>query len=273
MKRLLCVLVCAWTAVQAAAAVEVRLRDGTVLTAGQVRITGSYVMLELADGSRVAYDVADVDLEALERATAEAAGDAAAPQRLDEALSAGRSLKDPSEVDRGPPPGLAITDREVRHVRGSGVRGDVEMEESPPGSEVKDEIPEGYRRGGSVLVNNLQVEAVGEGEWRVEGEIVNRHSEPVLDVSVMLESPAPPGGEPWQTRIQLASMLEVNQSVLFEHEFEAPKPEARTRPDVRATAIWSQRGGAPPGPAPAAPAPPAPSNLGSSVLPTPTPIQ
>lgn len=273
MRGVLWVVACTWLAVQTAAAVEVRLRDGTVLTAEEVRVTGSYVMLELADGSRVAYDVADVDLEALERATAESAPEAGPPVERGDRLSEGRSLKNPSNVDREPPSGLAITDREVRHVRGSGVRGDDEMEENPPGSEAGGEVPEGYREGGSVLVNDLRVEALDEGRWRVSGEIVNRHAEPVLDVSVRLERPPLPGDEPWRVKIPLSSTLDVNQSAVFEHEFEAELPEGRNRPDIRATAVWTQRGGAPPAPSRPTPAPPAPSNLGSSVLPTPTPIQ
>jgi hypothetical protein len=275
MKRLLGAFCGTVLAVQMAAAAEVRLRDGTVLEAEQVRVTGSYVMLVLADGSMVAYDVADVDLSSLPSADGEpaAAEDSAAGE---EELGTGRSLKDPNRVGEQTGGGLRITDREVRHVRGSGVRGDEELIENPPGSEVSDEIPEGYNQGGSVLVNNLKVAAVEEGLWQVAGEIVNRHTDQVFNVSVRLEQPPTPGVETWRTEIKLSDVLEVNEKALFEHEFEATKPADKTHPDVRATAIWMQRSGsAAPSNAIPTPVPPSPSNLGSrvNVLPTPTPIQ
>ena len=50
------------------------MRDGTVITAESYRLTGSYIMLKLGDGRQVAYDVADVDLDALRAAEAAAAG-------------------------------------------------------------------------------------------------------------------------------------------------------------------------------------------------------
>ena len=81
-----------------AAAVDVTLRDGTVISATSYRLTGSYIMLEMADGRHVAYDVADVDLDALRAAEAAAAP---APEPVEEAggkLSSGRSLKDAATV-------------------------------------------------------------------------------------------------------------------------------------------------------------------------------
>ena len=275
MKRLLGALCGTVLAVQWAAAVEVRLRDGTVLDAEQVRVTGSYVMLVLANGSMVAYDVADVDLASLPSAEGEpaAAGD---PSDGEKELGSGRTLKDPNRVGEETGTGLKITDREVRHVRGSGVRGDEELIENPPGSEVSDEIPEGYSQGGSVLVNNLKVEPVEDGLWQVTGEIVNRHTDQVFNVSVRLEQPPTPGAETWRAEVKLTDLLEANEKALFEHEFEAAKPADKTHPDVRATAIWMQRSDSPaPENTVQAPVPPSPSNLGSrvNVLPTPTPIQ
>ena len=44
-----------------ATALDVPFRDGTVITADSYKVTGSYVMIVLADGSQVAFDVADVE--------------------------------------------------------------------------------------------------------------------------------------------------------------------------------------------------------------------
>ncbi len=76
-----------------AAAVDIRLRDGTVITAESYRVTGSYVMLELADGRQVAYDVVDVDLDDLraqEAAASDGADEGAEPQDARESISSGR---------------------------------------------------------------------------------------------------------------------------------------------------------------------------------------
>ncbi|MGD9252363.1 MAG: hypothetical protein PVG92_00350 [Holophagae bacterium] len=275
MKRLLGAVCATVLAVQLAAAVEVRLLDGTVLDAEQVRVTGSYVMLVLANGAMVAYDVADVDLSSLPfvESGLAAAGDSADDEHE---LGSGRTLKDANRVGEETGTGLRITDREVRHVQGSGVLGEEELIENPPGSEMSDEIPDGYSQGGSVLVNNLKVAAVDDGLWQVTGEIVNRHTDRVFDVSVRLEQPPTAGVETWRTEIKLSEFLDVNEKAVFQHEFEAPKPADTAHPDVRATAIWMQRGGSE-GPEDvtetAAPSRPSSSRPASraNVLPTPTP--
>ena len=57
-----------------ASAMEVPFRDGSVVDAVSYTVTGSYVMLEMENGGKVAYDVADIDLEALRQAEAAAGG-------------------------------------------------------------------------------------------------------------------------------------------------------------------------------------------------------
>ena len=115
-----------------AAAVDVTMRDGTVITAESYRLTGSYIMLTLEGGRQVAYDVADVDLDALRTAEAAAAGpgDAATgPEQAAGSLSGGRTLKNAATLGEDESTSLKITDRDVRHVRGSGVLGEGEEAE------------------------------------------------------------------------------------------------------------------------------------------------
>jgi len=265
-RRVLWALSCALLFAGAVAAVEVRLRDGTVLEASSVRITGSYVMLELADGRRVAYDVVDVDVEALLRADDEST-DAEDPSgdRV-ERLTSGRTLKSPQNVGGEPASGLTITDREVRHVRGSGVLGDDELAEEPE-IEASGELPEGYRQGGNVLVNRVRVISVG------EDEIVNRNRFPANNISVRLESRPGPGEEPWRSQVKVATYLEPGEKAVFEQVFSAAKPVDKNHPDVRATVIWMERerpaDSGSPGEAGQAPA----RRVGSGPPAQPTPIQ
>ncbi len=240
MRRVLWALSCALLLAGAVAAVEVRLRDGTVLEASSVRITGSYVMLELADGRRVAYDVVDVDVEALLQAD-DGSADAEDPSNDSvERLTSGRTLKSPQNVGGEPASGFAITDREVRHVRGSGVLGDDELAEEPE-VEASGEMPEGYRQGGNVLVNRVRVISVGEDEWQISGEIVNRNRFPANNISVRLESQPGPGEEIWRSQVQVATYLEPGEKAVFEQVFSAAKPVDKNHPDVRATVIWMER--------------------------------
>ena len=99
-----------------AAAVDVTMRDGTVITAESYRLTGSYIMLKLGDGRQVAYDVADVDLDVLRAAEAAAAGPQEESADADQGagkLSGGRTLKDAALVGEDEGSGPKITDRDV----------------------------------------------------------------------------------------------------------------------------------------------------------------
>jgi hypothetical protein len=272
-KRALWALGCALFLAGAVAAVEVRLRDGTVLEASSVRITGSYVMLELVDGRRVAYDVADVDVEALRAGENQESGDAA-PVDTDDGLSSGRTLKNTASLGETEATGLAITDREVRHVRGSGVLGDDEMEETPPSTDPDTALPEGYREGGNVLLNRVRVTALGfaEDEWQVSGEVINRNRYPVRNISVRLENRPGPGDAEWRSQIEVTNYLDPGEKALFSHSFAAAKPIGRDRPDVRATVIWmeqEQTGASGPPVEPPSPA----RRIGTGPPSQPTPIQ
>jgi hypothetical protein len=225
----------------AAAAVDVTMRDGTVITAESYQLTGSYILLTLADGRQVAYDVGDVDLDALRAAEAAAAPPAeedTAATRASGTLSGGRTLKDAATVGEDESSSPKITDRDVRHVRGSGVVG--EGEEAEPEADSEGGVPEGFQQGGGVVLNGIRVNPAGEGRWLVEGEVINRTPNPVQNVRVQLEA-ANAGGEPWRGEVAVTNSLGPDESGVFSHSFSAEKPADRAFPDVRASVIWMRQ--------------------------------
>jgi hypothetical protein len=222
-------------------AMDVPLRDGTMIPAARYQVTGSFVMIELADGSKLAFDVADVDLAALRAAEAAAAVEAGdqtenEPQQPSDTISAGRSLAGADDAGGDQPSGLTITDRDVKHLRGSGVRGEDEQQETDTtgvgGSE------EGFQTGGKVVLNDIRVSSAGEGRWQIRGEVVNRSPQPVMNVTVKLETLA--GGEPWSSEVRVAAALAPDEKAVFEHSFAAEVPEGQPPPGVRASVMWMQ---------------------------------
>lgn len=256
MKRAFLALLVAGLMITSAAAVEVRLHDGTVIEATSYTVTGSYVMLELADGRQVAYDVVDVDLDAL-RAQEKRPEAAPQEQPQEPTLSQGRRLA-PPPADGEQPTGPAITDHDVKHVRGSAAAAAEEgEEEAQPASGP----PAGYTQGGGVVINNLRVTPQGADRWLVEGEVINRMPDPVIDVRVQLQTIAGPGETPWSGEVPVASSLAPDGRGTFSHSFQADKPEGKVQPDVRASVIWmqqQQRGEPPPPAAQRAPRQPGP---------------
>ncbi len=223
----------------AAAAVDVTMRDGTVITAESYRLTGSYIMLKLDDGRQVAYDVADVDLDALRAAEAAAAGpqkESAVTDQDAGTLSGGRTLKDTASIGEDEGSGPKITDRDVKHIRGSGVLGEDEETESAARSEGG--VPEGFQQGGGVVLNSIRVNPAGEGQWTIEGEVINRTPTAVNNVRVQLEAAAVGGGEPWRGEVAVTNTLGPDETGAFSHSFASPAPEGRAHPDVRASVIW-----------------------------------
>ncbi len=225
-----------------ATATDVPMRDGTVITADSYKVTGSYVMIVLADGSQVAFDVADVDLAALREAEAAAAAvvgeqaGAEPEQQPSEMFSSGRTLKQADATADDSSDGLTITDRDVKHLRGSGVRGEDEQEEADTSGAG---APEGdYQVGGSVVLNNIRVNPAGEGRWQIQGEVVNRSPKPVLNVTVKLETMG--GSEPWSGEVRVAAALGPDEKAAFEHSFMAEVPEGKAQPSVRASVLWMQ---------------------------------
>jgi len=219
--------------------VDVTMRDGTVITAESYRLTGSYIMLKLDDGRQVAYDVADVDIDALRAAEAAAAGpkeESAGAEQDAGTLSGGRTLKDTASIGEDEGSGPTITDRDVKHVRGSGVRGEDEEAEGTASSEGG--VPEGFQQGGGVVLNSIRVNPAGEGQWTIEGEVINRTPNTVNNVRVQLEAAAAGGGEPWRGEVAVTNTLGPDETGAFSHSFASPAPAGRAHPDVRASVIW-----------------------------------
>jgi len=222
----------------AAAAVEIPFRDGTVVEAVDYTVTGSYVMIEMANGAKVAYDVADIDLGALRAAEAAAAGDAK-PAADQPVVTLGRTgaLQVP-DAEPEPSSGITITDQHVKHVRGSGIAGaEDEGEES---GETADENapPEGYEQGGNVLLNNVSVKPLEGGQWEVRGEVVNRTKATVLDVRANMEASVP-DGDPWSASAPVSGALAPDGKASFSHVFSAPSGAADDwKPAVRVNLVW-----------------------------------
>jgi len=220
-----------------AAAMEVPFRDGSVVEAVSYTVTGSYVMLEMENGGRVAYDVADIDLDALRQAEAAAASQlpevAEAPA---ETLGNAGSLRAPEEAEAAPAGGLTITDQHVKHIRGSGIAGpEDEVEETPAAG---DGLPEGFEQGGNVLLNNVKVTPLEGGEWQVTGEVVNRMSDSVLDVRAELQADVP-DGDPWTASVGISGLLGPDEKADFTHTFATPASAGdRWSPQVQVKVIW-----------------------------------
>jgi hypothetical protein len=222
------------------AAMEIPFRDGSVVEAAGYTVTGSYVMIEMADGSRVAYDVADIDLDTLRQAEAEAA----AAEAVDEApapattLGVTGSLQVPDE-GAGDSEGITITDQHVKHVRGSGIAGpEDETAEAPAGGGAA--VPEGFQEGGKVLLNNVTVSPLEGGQWQVDGEVVNRSPETVLEVQAKLQTPLPEG-QPMTATIPVSGILGPDEKASFSHTFGTPDGvEDGWTPSVQVSVIWMQ---------------------------------
>jgi hypothetical protein len=242
MQRLVQIFALVLLVAGSAAAVDVTMRDGTVITAESYRLTGSYIMLKLANGSQVAYDAADVDLDALRAAEAAAAGPQAETGDAEQdtgKLSGGRTLKDAASVGEDDGSSLKISDRDVRHVRGSGVQGDGEEAEGPPTSDGG--VPEGYEQDGQVVLNGLDVTSAGEGRWTVNGKITNRTPNTVNNVRVRLQAAIAGAEEPWTGEVAVTNSLAPDQSGDFSHSFAGEAPPGMAHPNVRASVIWMRQ--------------------------------
>ena len=251
MKRSLVSLLVLVLVAFSAAAVEIPLRNGTIIQAEGYTVTGSYIMIEMANGQKVAYDVADVDLEALRAAEAAAAAAAgsATPETQTQApeIPGNRSLVIPEEgAQTG---GVSITDQDVRRYKAESSGADAEAGEGSAASGGPSGPPPGYQEGGGVVLSNLRVTGLGEGRWLVEGDVINRSPNQVTNVRVQLQTIAGVDGRPWSTEVAVTNMLPPDQTAVFSREFSAAQPEGKTHPDIRAAVYWM---GAPAG-APAAP--------------------
>lgn len=253
MHRLLPIVLAVVLTAVPASAIEVVLRDGTVIDAVDYTLTGSFLMLELADGRKVAYDLADVDLDDFKKKQAASRQEEPTPpQQGDETLSGGRRKLALPPKEGVATSGMAITDHDVEHIRKQG--GEAAAGEGEAGE--GEAVPEGYQTGGRVIINSLKVTAQGENRWLVEGEIINRRPTPVLDVRVDLRTEPEAGSSPWTGSVSVTNVIEPNQKAVFQHEFTAEKPRDKPHPDVRAAVIWTEKGEPGPTPPPASQAAP-----------------
>ena len=217
-------------------AVEIPFRDGSVIEVVSYTVNGSYLTLEMDNGTRVAYDVADIDLDALALAEAAAAADrpaAAPPEPSTLGVAGSLQVPDAAPAVSG---GLTITDQHVKHVRGSGIAGpEDEVEAAPAGEEGP---PEGYEEGGNVLLNNVSVSPLENGEWQVKGEVVNRSPDTVLDVRANLQADMPEG-DPWTASVGVSGMLAPDEKAAFSHTFATPAAAGDDwQPNIQVGVVW-----------------------------------
>ncbi len=218
------------------AAMEIPFRDGSVVEAVTYTVNGSYVMLEMDNGGKVAYDVADIDLDSLRRAEAAIEGDQPAPAETAAAtLGNSGALFGAGEDPAASSGGLTISDQNVKHVRGSGIAGPQD-EEEPVADDAG--VPEGFEQGGNVLLNNVSVFPLESGEWEVKGEVINRTPEAVLDVSANLEA-AIPDGDPWTASVGVSGILGPDEKASFTHIFSTPDSAGEDwAPRLQVNVVW-----------------------------------
>jgi hypothetical protein len=218
------------------AAMEIPFRDGSVVEAVSYTVNGSYVMLEMESGGKVAYDVADVDLDALRQAEAAIEGEQPVqPETAAATLGNSGSLQGPGEAPADSAGGLTITDQHVKHVRGSGIAG---PEDEPESAEDDGGVPEGFEQGGNVLLNNVSVSPLEGGQWEVKGEVINRTPEAVLDVRANLEAGLPEG-DPWTASVGVSGILGPNETASFTHVFSTPESAGEGwAPQIQVNVVW-----------------------------------
>ncbi len=235
MRQLLMTLVLIM-AVGPCSAVEIPFRDGSVLEAVSYTVTGSYVMLEIEGGGKVAYDVADIDLASLRRAESAAAGDPAAPaEPVKATIGNSGALQGPGEDPADSGGRLVITDQNVKHVKGSGIAG---PEDEPAPAEDDGGVPEGFEQGGNVLLNNVRVTPLEGGQWEVKGEVINRMPEAVLDVRANLEA-AVPDQDPWTASVGVSGVLGPDEKADFSHIFSTPESAGEGwAPQIQVNVVW-----------------------------------
>jgi hypothetical protein len=232
MRKLVVALVAALAAAPCGA-VEIPFRDGSLVEAASYTVNGSYLTLEMASGARVAYDIADIDIEALRRAEAAAAVVETGVEETTGLLGAAGGLQLPEE---GEPEGLVITDQHVKHVRGSGIAGPEDETETAPAA--ADALPEGFEEGGNVLLNNVTISPLEGGMWQVAGEVVNRTSDSVLDVRANLQA-AVPDGDPFTASVPVSGLLAPDEKATFTHTFATPKGAADGwTPQIQVSVVW-----------------------------------
>jgi hypothetical protein len=224
--------------VSGAGAVDIPFRDGSVIQAESYRLTGSYILVTRADGRQVAYNAADVDLEALKAAEAEAASVQAIPEDGAESKDGlGRRGKFAGAVaaeDRERAE-VSITDADVEHVGQTAAA--IEERAAEP-----DTMPNDFTPGGTmIVVQNFKIEPLDAelGRYRLSGEVVHRGDNRALNVGALFESNS--GVKRWAKRLKIADYVDAGETVAFTHDFEMELREGEEIPRVKAQTYFQVR--------------------------------
>lgn len=204
-----------------ALAVDVQLKDGTVIHAASYKVQGSYVLVRLENGSQVAYDLGDVNLDAMK-----AAEEAAQPAPESPPAPPGNAFAGAMAGNRGKAT-LKITDQDVSHVETGGSGATQEPEKKPLAD---------HQEGGQVVVQGVKVEPAGPGKWLATGQVVNRTSKPVMDVRVVVQAVGADSKVLGEAELPVAGSLDPGKSGKFSHGFEAVR-----QPLLRVRVFWMQR--------------------------------
>jgi len=212
-----------------AVAVDVLLKDGTVIHAASYEVQGSYVLVRLENGSQVAYDLGDVDLDTM-KAAEKAAEPAPEPKKASPPTNAfaGAMAKGRGKA------ALRITDQDVSHVdTGPPSAAEKEGEKKPLAD---------HQEGGKVVVQGVRVDPGKEpGTWVAMGQVVNRMNDPVMDVRVLVQAVAPDAKVLGEADLPVAGNLDPGESGTFNHVF-----KAKVHPMLRVRVFWIQREKMPP---------------------------
>jgi hypothetical protein len=233
MKRVIISAVVALLLALPVAAVDVVLKDGTVIKAQSFTMTGSYVMLTLENGAKLAYAVEDVNLDSLQMPPDEEkpADKAAQSAELAEKKKAGLSSAFGGAVantDEGEA-AMTVSDKDVGHVRPQAPGAEEEGETEEVGEDAA--VDEGD--GGSVSLRGVRVVPMGEGRFQVRGRVANTSNVRVMDVRAVLTITI--GDGQTTTEISIAGSLTKGQEAEFTHSFSA---DASATPRVGAKLLW-----------------------------------
>jgi hypothetical protein len=213
------------------AAVDVVLKDGTVIKAQSFTMTGSYVMLTLENGAKLAYAVEDVNLDSLQKPDEEKpevtkleAAELAETKKegLSSAFSSAVANTDQGEA------AMTVSDKDVGHVRPQ-APGEEEEGEEEEGEDAA--VDEGG--GGSVSLRGVRVVPMSEGRFQVRGRVANTSNARVMDVRAVLTITI--GESQTTTEISIAGALSKGQEAEFTHSFSA---DATSTPRVGAKLLW-----------------------------------
>jgi hypothetical protein len=237
---LLLVVGSAWGAV-------VILKGGKQLEVVSFEQKGNYLVVVQADGKRVSFPLAAVDLDATKKANAQ-------PEAPPEAK--------PSEAPKSPfaaavakpgKPAAVVTDADVQKVAPVG--------EAP--EEGKQQTPAEPTGGNGVVVVGWSGREAGEGKWEVVANLVNQAKEPVQNVAVSVRAMGEGGAELGTGSASYPGTVQPGQQFTVPVTIASPLPPKQ----VIFSLNWQQLKPVPetPPPAPkATPAPQQPSAAGGS---------